>query len=215
MYHEYAEDLPIIDYHCHLPAEQIATDHRFANLTQIWLYGDHYKWRAMRACGTAERYCTGDASDWEKFAAWAATIPYAIRNPLYHWTHMELEKPFGMKGAILTPETAREIYDTSSALLQQDDFRARGIMQRFGVTAVGWQMRKGIVAVDPRVVNLFTRVYVPDYGVGIAADTGGAVKGRRIDLGYGDDDLILWYDWVDVYLLTPVPPPDQIRWVLP
>jgi uncharacterized protein YabE (DUF348 family) len=87
--------------------------------------------------------------------------------------------------------------------------------ERFGVTAVGWQMRRGIVAVDPRVVNLFARVYVPDYGVGIAADTGGAVKGRRIDLGYGDDDLVLWYEWVDVYLLTPVPPPDQIRWVLP
>src|SRR5687767_8332268 len=83
-------DLPIVDYHCHLPVEQIATDHHFETLTAIWLEGDHYKWRAMRANGVPERFCTGDASPWEKFEAWARTVPHTIRNPLYHWTHMEL-----------------------------------------------------------------------------------------------------------------------------
>ena len=85
--------MPIIDYHCHLPPQQIAEDHRFENLTQIWLDGDHYKWRAMRAAGVPERFCTGDASDWEKFQKWAETVPQTLRNPLYHWTHLELKRP--------------------------------------------------------------------------------------------------------------------------
>ena len=91
LYHEHAKNMPIYDYHCHLPADKIAKDHRFDNLTQVWLYGDHYKWRAMRANGIAERYITGDASDYEKFEKWAQTTPYTIRNPLYHWTHLELK----------------------------------------------------------------------------------------------------------------------------
>ena len=86
LYHEYAKDQPIIDYHNHLPPDEIASDRRFANLTQVWLNGDHYKWRAMRTNGIPERFCTGDASDWEKFQAWAATVPKCLRNPLYHWT---------------------------------------------------------------------------------------------------------------------------------
>jgi len=90
LYHDYAENMPIYDYHCHLPAGQIADDHRFENLTQAWLYGDHYKWRAMRTNGVAEEFITGNASDYEKFEKWAATVPYCLGNPLYHWAHLEL-----------------------------------------------------------------------------------------------------------------------------
>src|SRR5262245_1587553 len=97
LYHSVAAALPIIDYHCHLPPDQIASDHRCGTLTEVWLNGDHYKWRAMRTNGVAERFCTGDASDWEKFEAWAQTVPYTLRNPLYHWTHMELANPFGFR----------------------------------------------------------------------------------------------------------------------
>jgi glucuronate isomerase len=96
LYHGYAEKQPIIDYHCHLPPAQVANDHRFSTITEIWLHGDHYKWRAMRANGVDERFCTGDASDWEKFRAWAETVPQTLRNPLYHWTHLELRNPFGI-----------------------------------------------------------------------------------------------------------------------
>ncbi|STL80969.1 glucuronate isomerase [Escherichia coli] len=98
LYHDYAKDQPIFDYHCHLPPQQIAEDYRFKNLYDIWLKGDHYKWRAMRTNGVAERLCTGDASDREKFDAWAATVPHTIGNPLYHWTHLELRRPFGITG---------------------------------------------------------------------------------------------------------------------
>src|SRR5688572_27236328 len=97
LYHDYAKNLPIIDYHCHLPPDRIAADTRFRNLYEIWLAGDHYKWRAMRANGVDERYCTGNASDWQKFEQWAATVPRTLRNPLYHWTHLELSRPFGIK----------------------------------------------------------------------------------------------------------------------
>ena len=106
LYHDYAKDQPIFDYHCHLPPQQIAEDYRFKNLYDIWLKGDHYKWRAMRTNGVAERLCTGDASDREKFDAWAATVPHTIGNPLYHWTHLELRRPFGITGKLLSPSTA-------------------------------------------------------------------------------------------------------------
>lgn len=136
LYHEYAAGMPIYDYHCHLPAGLIAADHRFENLTQIWLYGDHYKWRAMRTNGVAERYCTGDASDWEKFEAWAATVPQCLRNPLYHWTHLELKKPFGITGKLLGPDTARGIYDACSAMLQTKEFSVGGILRQWNVRLV-------------------------------------------------------------------------------
>ena len=136
LYHEYARDMPIIDYHCHLPPAEIEEDRRFANLTQIWLYGDHYKWRAMRAGGAAERYCTGDASDWEKFEKWAETVPKTLRNPLYHWTHLELKRPFGVSDRLLGPSTARGIWDECNAKLARDDFSARGIMRRMNVVLV-------------------------------------------------------------------------------
>ena len=110
LYHEFAKQMPIIDYHNHLPPDQIVADKTFENLTQIWLYGDHYKWRAMRTNGINERYCTGDASDYEKFEKWAETVPYTLRNPLYHWTHLELQRYFDVHD-ILSPRTARKIYD--------------------------------------------------------------------------------------------------------
>jgi len=136
LYHEYAEGMPIIDYHCHLPPEQVANDHRFENLTQIWLYGDHYKWRAMRANGVAERYCTGDASDWEKFDKWAETVPKTLRNPLYHWTHMELRRPFGISDRLLAPDTAKGIWDECNDKLGSAEFSCRGIMEQMNVVLV-------------------------------------------------------------------------------
>lgn len=136
LYHEYAAKMPIYDYHCHLPAKQIADDHRFENLTQVWLYGDHYKWRAMRTNGVSERCCTGDADDWEKFQAWAQTVPYCLRNPLYHWTHMELKNPFGINNKLLCPDTAREIYEHCNNLLQSPDFTVRGLLRKFNVKLV-------------------------------------------------------------------------------
>ncbi|MDO4573943.1 MAG: glucuronate isomerase [Planctomycetia bacterium] len=136
LFHQYAEDLPIIDYHCHLPPQQVAEDTRFENLTQIWLYGDHYKWRAMRSNGVAERFCTGDASDREKYDAWAATVPYTLRNPLYHWTHLELNRPFGINDRLLSPQTADSIWDACNEKLAQPEFSARGIMEQMRVESV-------------------------------------------------------------------------------
>ena len=137
LYHDYAKDQPIFDYHCHLPPQQIAENYRFANLYDIWLKGDHYKWRAMRANGVPEAFCTGDASDREKFDAWARTVPHTIGNPLYHWTHLELRRPFGITDTLLSEKTADSIWDRCNALLAQDDFTARGIMQQMNVKMVG------------------------------------------------------------------------------
>ena len=136
LYHEYAERQPIIDYHCHLPPQQVAEDHQFRDLTEIWLAGDHYKWRLMRAAGVPERFCTGDADDFEKFLKWAETVPKTLRNPLYHWTHLELRRPFGIADRLLCPETAQGIWEECNALLAQPEFSARGIMKQFGVVLV-------------------------------------------------------------------------------
>jgi glucuronate isomerase len=133
--YEGAEHLPIVDYHCHLPVDQIALDHRFRSITEIWLDGDHYKWRAMRSDGVAERYCTGDASDWEKFEAWARTVPHTLRNPLYHWTHMELRRPFGIE-ELLSSKTARAVFDRCNARLQEPGFTTLGLLKQFRVAAV-------------------------------------------------------------------------------
>jgi len=135
LYHDYASKMPIIDYHCHLPPADIAADRKFDNLTRIWLEGDHYKWRAMRTHGIDERFCTGDASDWEKFEKWAETVPYTLRNPLYHWTHMELNKPFGIT-KLLSKETARTVYDCAGELLLKDAFSVRGLLHKFNVKTV-------------------------------------------------------------------------------
>ena len=133
LYHEYAEAMPIIDYHCHLPPRDIAEDRRFSNITQIWLAGDHYKWRAMRCVGVDEQFITGHASDWEKFEKWADTAPKTLRNPLYHWTHLELRHPFGITNRLLAPDTAKSIWNDTNAKLQQPDFSARGIMRQMNV----------------------------------------------------------------------------------
>jgi len=135
LYHEYAKKMPIIDYHCHLPPQEIAENTQFENITQIWIYGDHYKWRAMRANGVPEKYCTGDASDYEKFEKWAETVPYTLRNPLYHWTHLELKNPFGIE-KILNPTTAKSIYEETSALLNTKEYSVRNLLKKFNVKVV-------------------------------------------------------------------------------
>lgn len=135
LYHEYCKDLPIIDYHCHLDPKLIAEDYQFDNLGEIWLSGDHYKWRALRANGINEKYVTGDASDWEKFEKWAETVPYTMRNPLYHWTHLELKTAFGIDN-LLNPKTAQEIYDDCTAKLRTKEYSARNLMKRYKVEVV-------------------------------------------------------------------------------
>ena len=136
LYHNHAVKMPIIDYHCHLNPEMVATDHQFKTITELWLGGDHYKWRAMRTNGVEERYVTGnDTSDWEKFEKWAETVPYTFRNPLYHWTHLELKTAFGID-KLLCPATAREIYDICNEKLAQPGYTARGLMRRYHVETV-------------------------------------------------------------------------------
>ena len=135
LYHEFAKDMPIIDYHCHLPQAQIATDHQFENLTQVWLYGDHYKWRAMRANGIDEKYITGNATDYEKFEKWAETVPYTLRNPLYHWTHLELQRYFDVH-EILNGESAKRIYDDCAARLQTPEYSVRNLLRKMNVKVV-------------------------------------------------------------------------------
>ncbi len=135
LYHEYAKNLPIIDYHCHLNPKEIADDQNFDNLAQVWLNGDHYKWRAMRTNGVEEKYCTGNTSDWEKFEKWAETVPQTIRNPLYHWTHLELKTAFGIE-KLLNPSTAKEIYEEASARLRTKDFSTRNLMRKYKVEVV-------------------------------------------------------------------------------
>ena len=136
LYHEFAAEMPIIDYHCHLSPRDVAEDRRFENLTQIWLAGDHYKWRAMRAAGVDEKYITGNASDWEKFQTWANVVPKTLRNPLYHWVHLELNRPFGINDRLLGPDTAKSIWDECNAKLQTSEFSARGIMRQMNVKLV-------------------------------------------------------------------------------
>ncbi|HEX7962762.1 MAG TPA: glucuronate isomerase [Terriglobales bacterium] len=135
LYETYAADEPILDYHTHLPPEDVANNRRFENLYEIWLEGDHYKWRAMRANGVPERYCTGNAEPYEKFLAWAGTVPYTLRNPLYHWTHLELKRYFGIDD-LLDEDTAPEIWERANALLTSGDLTAQGILKRFHVRAV-------------------------------------------------------------------------------
>lgn len=135
LYHEHAAGQPILDYHCHLSPQDIAANRRFTTLTEIWLEGDHYKWRAMRANGVDERFCTGDADVWEKFSAWAATVPNCLRNPLYHWTHLELRRYFGIDD-LLGPSTARAIWERANTRLATDELSVHGILEKFDVRAV-------------------------------------------------------------------------------
>lgn len=135
LYHDYVKDLPIIDYHNHLPPHEIAEDRQFENLTQVWLNGDHYKWRAMRTLGISEEFITGTKSDQFKFLKWADTVPYTVRNPLYHWTHLELQRYFSIND-LLQPETATAIYKDANALLSTPAFTTRGLLAKMKVEVV-------------------------------------------------------------------------------
>jgi len=184
LFHEIAEPLPIIDYHCHLSVDQIRHNHRFRSITEIWLDGDHYKWRAMRANAVPERFCTGDASDFEKFEAWARTVPETVRNPLYHWTHMELKRPFGID-ELLNEKTARSIYERTTALLQTEGFTTLGLLRQFRVAVV--------CTTDDPVDSLehhheLARRQKPETRV---------FPTWRPDRALAVDDAEQWNDWVD------------------
>jgi glucuronate isomerase len=135
LYHDHASKMPIIDYHCHLPPDEIASDRIFENITQIWLNGDHYKWRAMRAHGINEQYVTGNASDREKFEKWALTVPFTLRNPLYHWTHLELQRYFNID-ALLDESTAGRIYDETREKLNSKEYSVRNLLRKMNVEVV-------------------------------------------------------------------------------
>jgi glucuronate isomerase len=185
LYHDYAAAEPIIDYHCHLSPALVAADHKFANLTQIWLGGDHYKWRAMRSNGVPERYCTGDASDWEKFEMWARTVPFTLRNPLYHWTHMELKRPFGVSGQMLDATTARAIYDHCNAKLAEDAFSTQGLFRQFRVEVV-------CTTDDPTDDLQAHRAHARLPGAATRL-----LPTWRPDRAMSFDDLPAWNQWVD------------------
>jgi glucuronate isomerase len=183
LYHEHAAKCPIYDYHCHLPVQQVAADVRFENITQIWLSGDHYKWRAMRTNGVEERFCTGNATDWEKFQAWAQTVPHCLRNPLYHWTHMELKKPFGIT-KLLSNETAREIYEKCSELLKSPKFSTRGIMRQMNVALV--------CTTDDPIDNLIHHRKIATDGFDVKV-----YPAWRPDKGMAVENLKAMNEWID------------------
>lgn len=135
LFHEYAEDTPILDYHCHINPKEIAEDRRFENITQVWLGGDHYKWRYMRSCGVEEKYVTGDASDYEKFCKWAECLGKAIGNPLFHWSHLELQRYFGYTG-VLNKHTADEVWNLCNEKLAQPSMSARSLIRQSNVTLI-------------------------------------------------------------------------------
>lgn len=135
LYHNYAKDMPIFDYHCHLSPAEIAEDKAFRNITELWLGGDHYKWRAMRSNGVDEEYITGNASDYDKFMAWAKTMPYCIGNPLYHWSHLELKRFFGID-TVINEDTADEIWQKANAMLKEKEFTAKNLIKRSNVKAL-------------------------------------------------------------------------------
>jgi len=136
LYHDFAAEMPIIDYHCHLSPKDIAEDRTFNNITEAWLEGDHYKWRAMRANGVDEAYITGNKSPKEKFRKWAETVPDTFRNPLFHWTHLELQRYFDIH-EILNADTADNIYEEASAKLKSKEYSCRGLLQKMNVRMVG------------------------------------------------------------------------------
>ena len=182
LYHSYAKDMPVIDYHCHLPPDQIAQDKNFENLTQVWLYGDHYKWRAMRANGISEEYITGNKSDWEKFEKWAETVPYTLRNPLYHWTHLELQRYFDVYD-ILSPATAKKIYDECTAKLQTPEYSVKNMLRKMKVTTVA--------TTDDPLDNLAHHQQIAADGFEIKI-----LPAFRPDKALNADDLIALQDYI-------------------
>jgi glucuronate isomerase len=184
LYHDYAESLPIIDYHNHLPPQEIAEDRRFENLTRIWLAGDHYKWRALRTNGVPERFITGDASDWEKFQHWAATVPATLRNPLYHWTHLELQEPFGVN-LLLDASTARRVWDACNRQLARPAFSVRGLLRRARVEVV-------CTTDDPTDDLRWHRAAAADPGLGFQL-----LPAFRPDAALGLDQPEAWNAWLD------------------
>jgi glucuronate isomerase len=185
LYHDVARDLPIVDFHCHLSPDLMARDHRFRSITEIWLEGDHYKWRAMRACGVPERLISGDGSDWDKFEAWARTVPETLRNPLFHWTALELKRPFGI-GRLLGPATAREIFDRCNERLRgEDDFTAMGLLRSWRVAVV--------CTTDDPVDSL-----APHRELAARADQATRVYPTwRPDAAFTFDDPKAWNGWVE------------------
>lgn len=184
LYHEVAEDLPIIDYHNHLPPQEIAEDRRFENLSQIWLAGDHYKWRAMRIHGVDEQYITGPATDREKFQRWAETVPYTLRNPLYHWTHLELKNPFRIHLA-LDGRTAERVWKEANAQLAKPEFSVRGLLHQARATVV--------CTTDDPVDDL-------RWHRQLAADPTARVQmlpAFRPDAAFGLDQPAAWLGWLD------------------
>lgn len=185
LYHEYAEKMPIIDYHCHLSPKEVAEDIRWENIAQPWLGGDHYKWRAMRSNGIEERFITGDASDLEKFQKFAETMPYLLRNPMYHWSHLELARYFGIDDVLLSGSTAQQIWDRSLDVLSTPDFSARGLMKKSKVEIV--------CTTDDPTDSL-------EYHAAVSADSKFGSKmlpAWRPDKGFAIADAKVWNAWVD------------------
>ena len=184
LYHDYAAKMPIYDYHCHVSASEIAADKQFENLTQVWLYGDHYKWRAMRAAGVAEKYITGDADDYEKFEKWAQTVPQTLRNPLYDWVHLELKGYFGTCNTLLNPETAREIYDKCSQMLTTPDHSVRNLIRKMNV--------KLVCTTEDPLDTLEHHKKIRDDGFEIAVHTA-----WRPDKAMAVEDVASLNEWID------------------
>jgi glucuronate isomerase len=182
LYHDFAAKMPIIDYHNHLVPQQIAEDKQFDNITQIWLYGDHYKWRAMRAHGVDEKYITGNASDEEKFMKWAETVPYTMRNPLYHWTHLELQRYFGVT-ELLNKDSAKRIYDHCSALLRTKEFSVRNLLLKMNV--------KALCTTDDPIDNLSYHKQIAASGFSIKV-----LPTFRPDKAMGVDDELIFVEYV-------------------
>lgn len=136
LYHDYAKQMPIFDYHCHLNPKEIAENKKYKNMAEIWLYGDHYKWRAMRSLGINEEFITGNADDFEKFKSWAKTVPYTIGNPLYHWTHLELKRYFDVD-FLLNEDSCEEIWEHGNKVLQKDSMSTQGMIEKFNVKMIG------------------------------------------------------------------------------
>jgi glucuronate isomerase len=183
LYHDFAAKMPIIDYHNHLVPQQIAEDKQFDNITQIWLYGDHYKWRAMRAHGIDEKYITGNASDEEKFMKWAETVPYTMRNPLYHWTHLELQRYFGVT-ELLNKDSAKRIYDQCSALLRTKEYSVRNLLLKMNV--------KALCTTDDPIDNLSYHKQIAASGFEIKV-----LPTFRPDKAMGVDDELIFVEYVN------------------